>query len=110
MVDDIKHKISHLGLEFDAYLSQINKTEETIREELRPEAKKKILDALIIREIIKKENITADPKEVEDKINELVVSLSYQVQDPTKIDKESLRSYANELCENEKVFKLLLGE
>jgi len=110
MVDDIKHKISHLGLEFDAYLSQINKTEETIREELKSEAKKKILDALIIREIIKKENITADPKEVEDKINELVVSLSYQVQDPTKIDKEALRSYANELCENEKVFKLLLDK
>jgi len=110
MLDDIKHKISHLGLEFDAYLSQIKKTEETIKEELRPEAKKKIMDALIIREIIKKENIQADPKDVEDKVNELVVSLSYQTPDPTKIDKESLRGYANELCENEKVFKLLLGE
>lgn len=110
MIEDIKHKISHLGLEFDNYLSQIKKTEESIQEEIRPEAKKKVLDALIIREIIKKENIQADQKEIDDKINELVVSLSYQVPDPTKIDKEALKGYASELCENEKVFKLLLGE
>lgn len=108
MIEDIKHKISHLGLEFDTYLTQIKKTEESIREEVRPEAKKKVLDALIIREIIKKEKIEADSKEVEDKLNELVVSLSYQVPDPTKIDKEALRGYATEICENDKVFKLLL--
>jgi len=109
MLEDIKHKISHLGMEFETYLTQIKKTEDEMKEELKPEAKKKVLDALIIREIIKKEKITAEEKDINNKVNELVVSLSYQVPDPTKIDKEGLKGYATEICENEKMFDILLG-
>ncbi|HRV32545.1 MAG TPA: hypothetical protein P5241_03335, partial [Candidatus Paceibacterota bacterium] len=108
MLEDIKHRIMHLGFTFEDYLKQINKTEDKIREELTKEAKQKVLDALIVREIVKRENIVIEPKELNDKINELMIALSYQVEDPTKINKESIKSYAQELCENEKVFDLLL--
>jgi len=110
MIEDIKHRISQLGLNFEDYLKQIHKTEDEIREELKKDAKQKILDSLIIREIVKRENIIVEQKELDEKTNELMVALSYQVEDPTKIDKESIRNYAQELCENERVFNLLLGQ
>lgn len=110
VLEELKHKVEDIGLEFSQYLAQIKKTEEQIREELRDEAKKRVLNALILREIIKRENIKVSSEELQKKVNELLINLSYQVDDPNKIDREALEGYAQELCENEKAFDLLLNQ
>lgn len=109
MIDEIKHQISHMNMEFDAYLNQIKKTEEDIRKDIRGDAEKKVLNALILREIIKLEKITVSPEEIHEKSQQIINDLSYQNPNVKDIDMETLNGYSEEIIKNEKVFKLLMS-
>jgi trigger factor len=109
MIEDIKYKISEMGMEFEAYLKQANKTEEDIKKDIHEEAKNKVIDALILREIIKIEKLDATPEEIENKTQEILNELSSQNPNIHDADKNMIRNYSEEIIKNEKVFNFLMN-
>ncbi len=65
LVEESKQYIGRSGIPWDAYLQNIEKTDETIREDFREEAERRVKTTLLIEEIAKREKIEATPDDVE---------------------------------------------
>jgi trigger factor len=109
MIEEIKYRISEMGMTFEDYLKQINKSEEDIRKDIRDEAKRKVLNALILREIINLEKITVSQEEIHEKTQQIINDLTYQNPNIKDIDMETLKGYSEEIIKNEKVFQMLMS-
>jgi len=92
---EAKTYVQRAGLEWAAYLEQQGKTEETLREEYRTEAEKRVKGSLLIEAIAKAENITATPADIEAEI----AQLSRQYQQPRDAILEMLRPNFNALVD-----------
>jgi len=56
---------ARMGLTFDDYLKAVDKTEDQLRDEFRPEAEKRVKATLILEAIAKAEKITASPADIQ---------------------------------------------
>ena len=100
MVYRLKNDIGEIGLDFDAYLKQISKTEEDLRKEWRTDAEKRTKLGLALDQIAKTEKLEAKPEEIEAEMEKL--SQMYP-----GLDKTRARAYVENVLINEKVFTLL---
>ncbi|KKU56043.1 MAG: Trigger factor [Parcubacteria group bacterium GW2011_GWA1_47_11] len=92
--------ITAMGLKFEDYLKHLNKTREALRKDFRKDAEKKAKLALILNEIAKTENITADVEQVEKEVKEILER--YKEADP-----ERARIHAENILTNERIFQFL---
>lgn len=95
--------ITTMGLKFEDYLTHLKKTREDLRKDFRKEAEKKAKLALVLNEIAKAENITADPEQLEKEVKEILDR--YKEADP-----ERARMHADNVLTNEKIFQFLEGQ
>lgn len=109
MIEELKYRISEMNMGFDEYLNQIKKTEDDIRKDIREDAKRKVLNALILREIINLEKIVISPEDIHTKAQQIINDLSYQNPNVKDIDMETLKGYSEEILKNEKVFQILMA-
>ncbi len=109
-LEEVKHRIAEMGMEFNDYLAQIKKTEEDIKKDISAEAKNKVMNALVLREIIKLEKIEPTDKEIEERAQMILNEISLQNPDAKNIDINIIRNYSAEIIRNEKVFALLTKE
>lgn len=72
IIEHFKKEFEQNGSSFDNFLLSIKKTFEEFKKELLPEAEKRTRFALCFHEIVKKENIKADKKEIETTANEML--------------------------------------
>jgi len=106
MIEELKDQLDKMQLPYEKYLEQIKKSEEDLRKEFQELAKKRVVSALILREIASLEKITISEEEIQNKINEILK----QIPDPNlieKINKDNLREFALGIIRNEKVFQIL---
>jgi len=89
-----------MGLKFEDYLKHLNKAREGLRKDFHKDAEKKAKLALILNEIAKAENITADAEQVEKEVKEILDR--YKEADP-----ERARIHAENILTNEKIFQFL---
>jgi len=94
--------ISRMGVKLDDYLKHAKKTIEEIRLEWRPHAEKKAKLQLILNEIIKKEKIEVEDKEIEEEVKHILDHYK-------DADKEHAYTYAETVLTNEKAYKFLEG-
>ncbi len=92
--------ITQMGLKFEDYLKHINKTIEDIRKEFRGDAEKKAKLALVLNQISKTENISADKEQVAKEV--AMILEQYKDADP-----ERAELHAENVLTNEKVFQFL---
>ena len=92
--------ITAMGLKFEDYLKHLNKAREGLRKDFHKDAEKKAKLALILNEIAKAENITADAEQVEKEVKEILDR--YKEADP-----ERARIHAENILTNEKIFQFL---
>jgi len=92
--------ITQMGFKFDDYLIQIKKTEEELRNEMRPDAEKRAKLQMIIHTISDKEKIKPTEEELEKEVNNILTA--YKDADPVRA-----RAYVENMLENEKVFQFL---
>ncbi len=78
-------------MDVDTYLQQLGKSEEEVRQELRPDATKRLDRMLVIRQLSQEEDITVDTDEVDQNILEMRAASS---QDDTSEELE--RFYSSE--------------
>lgn len=106
LFDNFKSQIDqNLKISFEEYLSSIKKSEEEIRGSFNMEAKKRIKDFLVLREIGRKENIQVSDEEIEKKTAEFMKT--YSKEEISKIDINQIKEYTKDTLFNEKVFQIL---
>lgn len=107
MVREFETQIQSMGLKFPEYLSQIKKTEEEIKTEWKPQAKKRLAAHLILNMLADTEEVDVDSQEVEAEMNKTLQGYK-DVKDIEKnIDMERLYSATRGQLRNEKVFDFL---
>lgn len=94
--------ISRMGVKIEDYLKHAKKTIEEIRAEWRPSAEKKAKLQLILNEIVKKEKIKVDAKEIEEEVKHILDHYK-------DADKEHAYTYAETVLTNEKTYQFLEG-
>jgi trigger factor len=107
MLHEFEHQVQSMGLTLDKYLEQLKKDKAELLKDWAPQAEKRVLSALGLRQLIKDLEIKAESKEVEEEMNK---TLQYykNVKDFEKnIDMEALYNYTKNTVENEKVFEYL---
>ncbi len=69
----LRSEAQRLGFRETAdYLKRANKTEEEVKEELRPIAKRRLIQSLILGKLAEEEKIEISPSEVDNKVTEIV--------------------------------------
>lgn len=110
MLNELKDSVTSSGGEFDKYLESIKKTEADLKKELAPQAKKRVLIGLILREIAKKENVKVAEKDLDAEIKQTAAQYQHDKQISDKLQSDEYRDYARSLLMNRKVFELLMKE
>ncbi len=92
--------ITQMGLKFEDYLKHLNKSTEDLRKEFEKDGEKKAKLSLILNEIAKIENITADPEQV-------AMEVAHLLEHYKDADPERARIHAENVLTNEKIFNFL---
>jgi trigger factor len=109
MIEELKIQLDRMQLPFEKYLEQIKKDEKELRKELQELAEKRVISALVLREIASVEKIEVSEKEIKEKVNEILKQIP-ETEKKENIDKNNLREFALGIIRNEKVFQILEGE
>ena len=71
MLNDFANNMARQGLSMDQYLQFTGMTTEKLREQMRPDALKRIQSSLVLEKIAKEENIEVTDEDVDAKIEEM---------------------------------------
>ncbi|MDO9231598.1 MAG: trigger factor [bacterium] len=107
MLQEFEYQLTPMGMDIDQYLAQIKKDKEELIHDWEPQAEKRVISAMALKELAKMESLEATSEEVEAEMNK---TLQYykNVKDMEKnIDMEGLYTYSKGVLENEKVFDYL---
>ncbi len=107
MVNELRHAIEETGIDWQMYLTQIQKTEAAIRKEFATQAKDRVRFALILDAIAKKEFIEPSKQEIEQEANKALVRFKTPEEAGKTIDVGALISYTKNVLINEKVSQML---
>lgn len=107
MNNELRHSTSNTGLDWDAYLRHIKRTEESLREDFQDNALRRVKLALVIRQI--STEIQAEPtnEETEAEMNKYLLRYSSTEDARRHIDVTELARYTKNILRNEKAFQYL---
>ncbi len=107
MVGEFEQQLSMSGMKLDEYLKKIGKKREELEEEWKPQAKKRVISALVLEKLADNEEIDVDSKEIEEEMNK-TLAMYKGVEDIEKnIDMRQLYDYTRGVMRNNKVFEML---
>ena len=105
MLEEFGYQVQSMGMNLDQYLEKLGKKKEELKKDWMPQAEKRVLSALVLKEIITQEEIKVEAAEVEAEMNK---TLQYykNIKDLEKnIDMERLYAFAKGTLENEKILE-----
>lgn len=105
MIEELQASLRQMGLAWEQYLSQIKKTEEELRIAWRVDAQKRATSGLILREIMKKENLNPSEDMVNNKTEEVLRAMSEE--ERNKTSRERVSNYVRGRILHEMAFNLL---
>lgn len=88
MVESYGRRMLNQGLTIEQYLQFTNSTMDKMKEDLRPQAVKRIRTRLVLEAVVAQENIEVDDEAVEEEIKKMAVSY--------KMEPEELKNYMGE--------------
>jgi len=107
MLHEFKHSLEDRGVAVADYLQNIKKDEASLRQELAPQAEKRVRIALLTRTFAKQESLTADELAVE---QEIAHTLEHYGSDPrmvAQVNTEDYRDYTRHILTNRRVVEWL---
>jgi trigger factor len=107
MVREFEMQVQSMGLNFADYLTQMKKTEEDMKKEWEPQAKKRLAAHLILNMLADTQEIDVDSQEVEAEMNKTLQSYKNIKDIEKNINMERLYSATRGQLRNEKVFEFL---
>ena len=109
MVDQFAEHITMQGISIEQFYKFTNSTKETLKEQYKEEATKRIKYRLILEAIIKAEKITVSDKEVDEKIDEIAKKYNMTKEEVKKQYGENI-DYIKYDLEVNKAFDVIKGE
>ncbi|MGE5599029.1 MAG: trigger factor [Bacteroidota bacterium] len=74
-LESFKRNLVYRGMELDRYLAGIGKTEDELKQEMRPQVEKEVREDLVLEAIAKAEGIEAQEEEVDARVRELAAAV-----------------------------------
>jgi trigger factor len=71
-LNQLKQNLGQSGTPYEAYLRAQNSTEEQLKEELRPEAERRLRNSLILQEIARRENIEVTGEDIDAELDRIL--------------------------------------
>ena len=106
MSDDLDRRLAYQGMNLDQYLKIMNKTKETFREEMKPQAETSIKTRLVLEAISKDAKIVITEEEMKEKIAELAKTYGRPEEELQK--NEEFKKYITSSLETEKAVKYII--
>ena len=104
-VEDLKKNVDQfLKIPFEDYLKQVKKTEEKLKDDLKPEVEAKIKRTLLLKELQKKENITVTDEELKREVDIFLANFQGEKE---KLDMKEVDGYIKERLEQEKTLQYI---
>lgn len=100
MLDRFKHDIEEMGMKFDQYIKEIKKSEDDLKKEWLPDAKKRVTLELVLSKIAQDEKLEVNTNELEEEVKH------YQKMMPDS-DEHRVRDHIRHLMLKEETFKML---
>ena len=108
MLQGFDQDLHRHDMELSLYLSKINKTQEDIKKEWRPEAERQVKMALIIHALARKYDIAVSPEETDEALESLIQSTMLRDGGARpNLDMERMRTSIQSRLLNEKTFEFL---
>ena len=79
MVYDFEYQLKYQGLDLENYLKFTNMSIEGLKEQMRPDAKSRVLNSLVIEAISKSENIVSTEEDLEQELAKMAESYKMEV-------------------------------
>jgi trigger factor len=86
-----------LRLDLEAYLKMIDKTEDDLKSELHPQAERRLLQNLVMSELIDVEELTVSEDEIGERIDEIAATLGERAKDARSLLEQRSGQIANDL-------------
>ncbi|MBI2984142.1 MAG: trigger factor [Candidatus Kerfeldbacteria bacterium] len=115
MLNELQEEVERRGgAKFDDYLQGLKKTTASLKLEFRPQAEHRVKSALLLRQIAKRENITATTEEVEQEVKQALQMYTRYPELRSQIESDDYRDFARVMLTNRQVVarlkKLALGQ
>lgn len=107
MIQELEQKVTSQGGKFEDYLTSINKTRGDLLLDLTPDAIKRVKSALMIREIIKAEEIKVTEEEIDKRVEELKEQYKGYDKVDERVSSPEYRDHLANLLANRKVIAKL---
>ncbi len=107
MFNELKSGVEEMGMQWEDYLVHVKKNVEELRKEWQEEAEKRVLIALILREIAKRERIEPEKEKIEERANQYLMQYNSADEAHKAIDPKDLYDYTKGILRNEQVFEFL---
>lgn len=108
MLHELEHNVSRSGGKFADYLQSLGKTKNQLAEEFKPQAIERVKAALLLRDIIKKENITVSSEDVKKEIDNLKRQYSQQADVIKQLESEAYQRHLSNILLNRRVLEQLV--
>lgn len=106
-IEETKRSLSAQGMSYEMYLAYIGMTDEKFRESREKDTENQIKTSLVLSELVKQENITAEQSDIDAKIKELAEKMKKTEKELRSTMTESQRSVIENNIISDKVIKLL---
>lgn len=107
MLHELQEQVEQRGGKWADYLTAVKKSPEDLKKEFRKPAEQRVKAALLIRELARQENITADPKKVEEEVKSTLQMYQGNPDVLQRIDSEDYRDYLKSMQINRNVIAFL---
>lgn len=81
IVEDFEHRLSHQGMNLQAYLDYVGKTLDQFKEEKAEDASKNIQTRLVLQKLIKENNISVNHEELDKSIEDYATKYQMSLED-----------------------------
>lgn len=107
MLAEQKHNIQQQGLNFEDYLTHLKKNEDQLRDDLKASAEKRIVAALVMRELAVAEQIEVDAKDIAKEVEVLKKTYEKMPEATQQLDSPTYRDRIVNMLMHRKTMKKL---
>lgn len=107
MLGEFDMQLQGMGMNLEAYFSQMNKKMEEVEEEWKPQAEKRLKAAMALELVAKEDEIEIDSEKVEAEMNKTLAQYKNIKNAEKNIDLARLYNYVKGTMQNEEVFNRL---
>lgn len=107
MLREFEAQLAGMGANMEEYLKHIGKTVDDMKQEMRPQAEKRLTLTLGLLDMAKSEGVDASAEEVEEEMNKTLRYYKSPEEAEKKLDMKRLYSYAKEAVVRRKVMEYI---